>query len=220
MTFESEDLEFFLETYGRPTQYIPAHPETLKRLADHLPAMFIDYWKELGFSVFQNGYFQLVNPEVYAPALQSWLRETDYPGDDTYHAIVKDFYGNLYTWGERTGQDFSIDIIQNAIIKTQRNDEKRLQGDKAYIAEETMFQAVDIEPGDVSWETFEEALATLGPLGDNEAYGFSLLLPLGGAFDVSNMKIVSAPEYLDRVAKMGAPDAIDFRELMRRAFSR
>ena len=85
-----------------------ADPKALTRLSAVLPEVMIEYWERFGFSVFQDGFFQLVNPEFYTASLDLWLKGTELEGKDEYFVIQRTVFGVLEVWGRRTGYGFSV----------------------------------------------------------------------------------------------------------------
>ncbi|KIC47748.1 GAD-like domain-containing protein [Tateyamaria sp. ANG-S1] len=104
----AKGLEHFSKRYGTPSVFVPAPDDVLQRLSDSVPEVMLDYWKRFGFSVFQDGYMQLVNPETYAPALEDWLKGTKLEGTDRYYVVQKDAFGYLIVWGLKTGWNFVL----------------------------------------------------------------------------------------------------------------
>ena len=212
------DLDGFAEDYGNPTVFVPAPEDVLEHLAPQVPEVMLDYWQRFGFSVFQDGYMQLVNPETYAPVLADWLKGTSLEGTDNYHVIVKDAFGYLVIWGEKTGRNFTLVPRSDAIHMNRNNQAKYIAQGQANKRAEGCFFEVILDPADIDGRFFTEATARLGPVGADQMLGLVPAAPLGGQLAAENFQIFSAPEHLAMLAQIGQRRVLTFDDLAREAF--
>lgn len=213
-----EGFAFFVKRYGEPTVHIPAPDDVLARLASQVPEVMLDYWKRFGFSVFQDDYMQLVNPETYAPALEDWLKGTSLEGSDKYHVIVKDAFGYLVIWGEKTGRNFVLVPRSDAFHMNRNNQAKYIAAGEANRRAEGCFFEINFDATKLDGRLFTEATARLGQLGADQMLGLVPATPLGGQLASENFQIFSAPEHLSMLASIGQKQVLTFDDLARRAF--
>ncbi|MEL6736093.1 MAG: GAD-like domain-containing protein, partial [Pseudomonadota bacterium] len=183
-----------------------------------LPQPFFDFWGRYGFSTFNNGACQLINPLEFAPSLRLWLKGTDYEDKDQYFAYAMSFDGSLRVWGATTGKDLSIHVMQDAIMAKGKNQAKAIangEADKWAVAALYMMQS-DLKG--IEAKFFDAATAAHGPLAPGEMFGLVPALPLGGQMAVENLQKVSAPEYLAMVGELNEKPVLTTRDLARRAF--
>ncbi|MEM1233891.1 MAG: GAD-like domain-containing protein [Pseudomonadota bacterium] len=213
-----EEFEEFEEEFGQPTQRQEADMEALEPLREHMPGIFFSYWEKYGFSTFLNGFFQFINPLDFGPSLRLWLKGTEYEAKDDYFPFAMSFKGDLHVWGKRTGSDLSISLFQDAIIARKRNNAKGIaagQGDKwASLALYMMPKDMD----GIEGEFFSAGLKAHGALAPGEMYGLVPELPIGGEMSPTNLKKVSAPEYLAMVGELNEKPVLTTADLARRAF--
>ena len=212
------DLDGFSEDYGEPSVFIPAPEEVLNRLAPQVPEVMLDYWQRFGFSVFLDGYMQLVNPETYAAPLQEWLKGTDLEGAETYHVIARNAFGRLIVWGDKTGVNFTISPLSDAIRLRRENYEEFIVKCDINRWAETCFFEINDDSDNVHGRLFTEATARLGPLGADQMLGLVPAVPLGGQLAAENFQIFSAPEHLAMLAQIGQRQVLTFDDLARQVF--
>jgi hypothetical protein len=141
-----------------------------------LPAQLLAYWQEHGWCGYADGLFWTVDPEEYKPVLEAWIGGTPFIEKDAYHIFARSAFGELYLWGERTGN--SLNIFAPGSYCLPR--ESRAAKMDMNFATQLFFGALDRDGNDFDG-MFSKALATLGPLQANEMYGFVPALTLGGA---------------------------------------
>ena len=214
----AEGLDFFAERYGEPTVFVPAPEEVLNRLAPQVPEVMLDYWQRFGFSVFQDGYMQLVNPETYAAALEDWLKGTSLDGTDQYCVIQKDAFGRMIVWGQNTGINFTIRPTADAIQMRRSNQAKDIAAGDINRWAERCFHEIKLDKDDVYGRLFTEATDRLGPLGADQMLGLVPAVPLGGQLAAENFQIFSAPEHLAMLAQIGQRHVLTFDDLARQVF--
>ncbi|SFJ14512.1 GAD-like domain-containing protein [Jannaschia pohangensis] len=216
----AKNIPDFVKRYGEPSVHVPAPPEVVARLAPHLPKVMPEYWHQLGFSVFQNGFFQIVNPETYASAVVAWIKDTELAELDTFHAVTMTAFGELYLWGEKLGRHFTISPMQDGLVVNRDNNEKDIASGKGEVFAEMTFFRIRRKPESLSERLFASAVKRLGPLGPDQMYGFVPALPIGGQIDADNLQIVSAPEHLMMLAGLSERPVIGFDDLVTRAYGK
>lgn len=221
----AKELKEFGAMFGQPSSVVAAPSDTIERLSAIAPESMCDYWRHFGFSVFQDGWFQIINPEIYAPMLAAWLADTDLQDKDDYIAVTRTALGEIDVWGRRTGYSFSISVISDGIeVKRKNNEAGIAKGEANKWGESIFFGCGLLEYGtpemddDIDIRLFLAALKRLGPLGPDQMYGFVPALPLGGKLNADNLQIVSAPEHLTMLASISERPVLTFDDLVKRAF--
>ncbi|SFJ01594.1 GAD-like domain-containing protein [Jannaschia pohangensis] len=223
---KAKELKDFEEVFGVPTAVMLAPNDVINRLSGIAPEAMCDYWRRFGFSVFQDGWFQLVNPETYAPMLGAWLEGTDLEGKDDYIAVTRTALGEVNVWGRKTGYGFSISVMSDGIILKRKNNAAGIAKGQADKWGESIlwgcgllnYGTPNMDHDDLYVRLFLAAKARLGPLGPDQMYGFVPALPLGGKIDADNLQIVSAPEHLTMLAGISERPVLTFDDLVKRAF--
>ena len=223
---KAKNLEEFEAEFGRPTMVVPPQKGVLERLQSNgsAPEAMCDYWRRFGFSVFQDGWFQLVNPETYAPMLDAWLEGTDLEGKDDYIAVTRTALGEITVWGRKTGYGFSISVMSDGIILKRKNNaagiakgEDNKWGESIFWGCGLLNYGTSKVKDNSDTQFFFSALKRLGPLGPDQMYGFVPALPLGGTLDADSLQIVSAPEHLTMLAGISERPVLTFDDLVERA---
>ena len=219
----AKEMNEFETTRGKPTAFVSAD-EPLAGPAAAAPVDMQDYWQRFGFSVFGHGWFQFVNPETYAPTLDSWLEGTELAEKDSYIAVTRSAFGDINVWGQKTGHAFTITVLTDSIELRRNNDASDIEkGHSDRRAESLMWsmktpRVKKTQTPPLSTRLFLAAQKRLGPLGSDQIYGFVPALPLGGQIDSENLQIVSAPEHLSMLAELSARPVLGFDDLVKRAF--
>ncbi len=174
-----EYFEFLLEEPGAPTASATVSAEIIQQWVGKLPNRLLYVWQELGWCNFNNGLLWLVNPDDYAPIVETWLSGTKYAEMDTFHCFARDAFGEMYLYAEN--------IKRFITIKPQRHtlwvDDKELLrpdsekgSDISVILELTsddeIYDCMDIHGKGL----FDRAVKKLGALKADEMYAFEPFL--------------------------------------------
>lgn len=164
-------FEWFLEKFGEPKKNLPVSDELLNKYRDQLPERLLEYWQEYGFCSFKDGLFWIVNPDEYQDNMEIWLKGNGILEIDTFHVFARSGFGELYLWGEKTGQHFNIETI-NSVIFNNGSDEKYIAKEGANEAIMNFFTVIkttsaDLEDVDTDKSIFEQAVKKFGSLEEN-----------------------------------------------------
>lgn len=178
-----EYFEYFLEKMGPPVHRRHVPSSSIERFRGKLPDQLLKYWEEHGWCGYADGLFWTVDPHEYEPVLEAWIGETSFMEKDAYHIIARSAFGELYFWGERTGESLRIFApgsycLPNEAIFIENELELGLRA---------FFSVRDREENDFA-EMFSPALGKLGRLTHDEMYGFFPALALGGPANLSHLK--------------------------------
>lgn len=212
-----EYFEYFLEKFDQPTSQRIATPKEIEQYRNVLPNRLLDYWEKIGFAGFKDGLFWITNPADYADILDRFLDDTLFPDIDTYHVIARNAWGELYLWGEKTGNSLYISPYLNWIL-TKKSKEKDIQKGLADKQIESFFGFKKVNGVDLNGEDdkplFERTLKTLGPITENEVYGFAPYLFMGGQKKLANIQKMDLITHLNFIADMGEMEVIDMAALV------
>jgi hypothetical protein len=180
-------------------------PEHLARYRSKLPARLLAYWQLFGFAGFGDGRFWLVDPAEYEIALSTWIQGTPFEGIDDYFVIGRSAFGRLDVWGTRTGPSLSILPMWGMLFPSDKS--KWMKEGKADFLVSMWIERMDKVDLDETDEDdqplFERAMKLLGPLHDDEMYGFVPALALGGPCRLDHIQKVKAAEHLTLLAHLG-----------------
>jgi hypothetical protein len=212
-----ENITEFLREFGQPTsQRFPTTSE-VEQYRGVLPERLLEYWQEIGFSGYMDGLFWIVNPADYDDVLERFLEPTDFPEHDTYHVIARDAWGDLYLWGERTGDSLAITPRFNW-MRTKQGDAKDIAKGEANKCIELFFafqEAIDKETQDEDDKPmFEPAVKAHGVLAENELFAFNPFLFMGGNGALEDISKENIFVHLNLIADMGDMEVIDMASMI------
>ncbi|OON62784.1 hypothetical protein B0920_04950 [Massilia sp. KIM] len=178
--------------------------EHAKILSGHLPEKLFEYWREVGLGGFGDGLFWLVDPIEYSPVAKAWAEAGGLDSGGLW-IIARSAFGQLFLWDESTTSIVTISASDQTIYRSDAR--------TAPVPEEAdlhlsifigMQNPDDLDLEDVNEKgLFRRALKKLGPLNDNEMYGFEPALVLGGMPVLENLRKVSAIEHLLLLPQLG-----------------
>lgn len=198
-----EDFAGFLNDFGPAfdKRYVP--PSSIERYRGKLPDQLLSYWAEHGWCGYANGLFWTVDPQEYDPVQEAWIGDTPFMEQDAYHLIARSAFGELYFWGEKTGDSLGIFAPGSYCIPRK----SRFVGEKMDFGMRLFFGALSRKVNDFA-DMFTPALAKLGRLKHDEMYGFVPALALGGTSTLANLQKVKAVEHLVLLAQLAPLDVI------------
>jgi len=190
-----EDFDYFLAKMGPPIEKRDAPPSRIERYRGKLPDRLLDYWQESGWCGYGDGLFWTVDPHEYEPVLEAWIGDTPLMEQDAYHIIARSAFGKLYFWGEKTG--YSLQLFAPgaycfpAASRSIRNIDLEMQ----------VFFGMQSRKANDYLQMFSATLKKLGPLKQDELYGFVPALAFGGESSVDHLEKVKAVEHLVLLAQ-------------------
>ncbi len=215
-----EDIAYFLEKFGQPTQRVRAEPEVIEKFRGKLPDQLLLYWRDLGFSGFMNGLFWITNPDDYESALEAWIGDTPAMEEDAFYVIARSGFGELLLWGEKTGYRYLIDAPDGWVIQ-KGGAQKHIAEGHADRSIRWFFAGRSLDSCDrkVAGESlFEAAIARDGPLDPDEVFAFEPALFLGGDKALDHIKKRNIFVHLDLLAQLADREILDQAGLARKAF--
>jgi len=193
------------EGFGPAIKNQQPSAEILDKYQGKLPNRLLEYWQEYGFCGWGNGIFWTVNPDDYSDILEEWLQGTSFVNKDNYYVVGRTAFGELFVWGEATGQ--SIKIVSNYSMFFPRDDSDKIKNDGPDMAVDLYFASKSkdsMEEEDFDEDPlFDRALKLLGPLESDEMYAFVPALALGGSPKLENLQKVKILEHLSFLAQLG-----------------
>lgn len=207
MKYIDEYIEYFYEKMG-PDIFKEKVPEdVINEYSGRLPNTLIKYWKEYGWCGYGGGIFWTVNPKKYSVVVDEWLKGTVFEDYDDYHLIALGGFGEMYLWGEKTGNSLSITASYGMMSPTDKSDFIKRKSDNYELLVKSFFSGIDKKYLDEQDENgnglFDKAATLLGCLYPGEIYGFSPAIPMGGKAVINHVKKVDAVSYLYFLASLG-----------------
>lgn len=141
----------------------------------------------------------------FEPALEAWIGDTPFMERDAYYVIARSAFGELFLWGEKTGQSLTIRSLWGMMFPKDDSDEVAAGRANALIRSFIAFKKKkDLDQkDDLDKPLFERALNGLGPLASDEMYAFEPALAIGGVAQLKNLRKVKAVEHLVILAQLG-----------------
>jgi hypothetical protein len=170
-----------------------------------LPEQLLEYWRLYGWGGYYDGLFWLVNPDDYVPVVEAWLEGTQIENKSDYLAIARTAFGRIFLWNKKAGQNVTIVSLDSQIITSPPN-KKVAAGDDTIPLQSFLIgkdpDRLDIE--DVKEKKlFKRALKKLGPVAEDEMYGFEPALCMGGMPVLENIRKVKIIEHLILLEQFG-----------------
>ena len=219
----NKKFEWFLKKFGEPTKYDDVPFETTEAYKQKLPDILLQCWKEYGFCGFKDGLFLLVNPTEYKDITITWLKGTGLLEIDTFHVFARSGFGELFLWGEHTGQHFNIEILDSLIFDNGSNETyiNKEGPNEALLNFFTVLKpsSLDIDDTDTDEPIFEQAVAKFGALNADEMFTFEPAPFLGGDKSLNVVNKVNFFVQSEVLAGMGQREIMDIKGLTRKAFS-
>lgn len=179
-----QDFAEALNQAGLPSDRERVPPEVCDTFRSRVPSGLIEFWTEVGWCSFQEGYFWICDPRPFAGLL-----EGVFGGDPEYDAsefvIFKyDAFGKLYGWSERS-KLMMLDIAAYKPVFSSQGNEVR-PGAEAWTDDRVVANSIAVAEeereyfADNDLNDFERALLALGPLRQGEIYAYNPSFALGG----------------------------------------
>ena len=187
------------------TRPVPSHK--LDHYRGKLPDRLLQYWRAYGFAGYGNGLFWMTDPDDYSEVLNAWLYGTNFHRKDKYYVIGRTAFGKLVVWGTKSGPSLTIVANMAMIFPSDKSDRIKDGYADSMISNwlaATRRSSLD-EDDDDDRPLFERALKALGPLAEDEIYGFVPALGMGGPARLDHLKKVKAVEHLIFLAQLGDP---------------
>lgn len=186
-----EVFSLFIDTVGEPMYRQEVPLSSVERYRGKLPELLLSYWIEHGWCGYGNGIFWMVNPQEYELITASWLAGTELETLDNFHVIVQSAFGDLFLWGEKTGQSLTIDCNLARYTFSVSN----IAADRGTRSIQSFLLSTRAEYLNFD-DLFEPARKKLGTLQPGEIYGFVPALTFGGPCKLSNLEKVTTMEHL------------------------
>ncbi|CAM4030855.1 DUF1851 domain-containing protein [Listeria booriae] len=164
-----------------------ASQEIIREYEDSLPKEIIDIWRLHGFGSFFNGYIKVVNPNDYRQVL-----EESYFRNDVAIPIFTTGLGDIITWEE------------NKYLMLIKYRKSQLKG----ISFKYFFSDLEDEEfveEELDSTQYFSAVEKHGSLKQEECFGYTPLLGLGGAEKVDNLKKVKLKEHIMIITEFMGP---------------
>jgi hypothetical protein len=202
-----EDFEVFIEEFGEASRRTEVPAESFNLWQGKLPDQLLKYWKEEGWCAYADGLFWTVNPDDYEDLVDEWLHDTFLEQIDAFQVIARSAFGELFLWGQKTGGSATISCATNSIICLSSSLKRQLDNPDFYVR--TFFSNKSIDRCDLGDELgqplFKRALAKLGPLEEDEVYGFEPALVLGGKMRLENLAKLKLDVHLTILRQLASP---------------
>lgn len=202
----NERIRVLGENWGDPTFRVAVPEERFDQFQSTVPDALLAYWREYGFSGFNNGMWWICDPIVWQPVVDIWTRDLNLVmGNDSWLAVARTAFGEMRLWGQRTGMSLSILPHRGWIFPTDKS--ARMSSpqsrDRQVYAEfngETK-EGVDVL-GDDKKRLFDRVLAAQGPTSVDTMYGFVPVPALGGPIMPGNAEIFDALVHMQLLSEL------------------
>ena len=129
--------------------------------------------------------------------IADWLADTGLCEQDNCHVIARGAFGELYVWGEESGEYLTITSCMARYSKHP----PVFTGEEMDFGVRVFFSSMKREYNDLEG-LFESALSKLGELDATEMYGLVPALALGGSIELENLEKVKIIEHLEFLSQL------------------
>ena len=173
-------LEDFVKENAMPA-------EVIEKYRDRVSEEVVNIWKNYGTGSFCDGYFRIINPDDYIEL----IKETYFEGPNAVPIFITPF-ADVLTWERK---EFL------SIIYYKKHDfnivAKRISFFEKWLAESESFRKEFFD-----FDFYKKARDKFGSLKNDESYGFSPLLCMGGKKALKNVDIVNTRVHIELISQM------------------
>jgi hypothetical protein len=205
-----DDFEYFYQRAGFGPRLDAMSPSQnqIESYRRKLPSKLLSYWDTYGFAGYGQGLFWMTDPDEYAEVLNAWIYGTRFYRQDEYSVVGRTAFGKLMVWGRRTGFSLSIDCPWGMIFPSDKS--RWMNEGEGDLLISNWLAGMQMDSLDQADEKdallFDRAEKALGPLANDEMYGFVPALAAGGHRRLDSLKRVKAVERLMFLAQLGKPE--------------
>lgn len=179
-------FETFLKRYGEPSPARKPDDAELTAAAKHLPDELIEFFRDHGVGQYENGLFRTVTPTWAKPLAEAWGEPR--AADSIF--LVDAFGSFIYRDGK---ENHLVNVWSDTRIEL-------------FPEVTDVFDAQLCDPGFLKnimlRPAFRAASKRLGPLADDECFGFFPAIALGGDGSVESLRKVKVREHLALLAQL------------------
>lgn len=185
-------LQNFNNQYKPTGTAVPASSEIINHYKSKVPELLIKLWEENGFSKYNDGIIELVNPKDFEQVLWMWLGKEV----ESYVPFAITAFGELFYYRKltETDEDVCMIDIQYRTIET-------LVWSLESFFEDFLTNETDRQ----TWlreDLFMHAIDVLDKLALNDIFTISPALAMGGAAERGSLQKGNAQVYQDIIFQM------------------
>ncbi len=186
------ELNAFMKKHAPGTLLRKASATEAEEYLDRLPDCLLELWRESGFGAYGNGIIRVINPDDYADALATWLGRHD----ERRIPIAVSAFGDIFYYRDldEGEEDVSRIMVHYKSIDVCVWSLKDFFNE--YLCDHEIIETV------LRDKLFRKAVQALGPLADDEMYGFVPALAIGGAEDIKFVKKQKTLVHLELLFQM------------------
>ena len=166
--------------------------ELLDKYGSQIPVELKFLWERDGFGHYNQGLFQLINPEDFRPILDLWLGKTV----TNYTPFAMTAFGELFYFRKLNPTEGDICMVDIQFRKIEVI---------TWEMEDFLNNFLTNEQDQEEWlrvGLFQDAISVYGALDKNEIFTLAPILALGGEFNLSNLSKGNAQVYQNLVFAM------------------
>ncbi len=200
----NEEFEYFYEQMGPLQRSSKVPDDFIEKYQKLFPSAYIEFLKETGWGCYQNGLLWITDPRDFILASQAWLSGLKQFVLDEYHVFARDAFGNLYLWGNNSGNCITIHPLSSTVVtsepeKFESEADRNLDIGSFFVTRDNK----DYDFDDFKEKPmFQRALKKLGPLSADEMYAFEPALCIGGLPKLENLVKVKMIEHLHLLSQL------------------
>ncbi|MEI4482813.1 MULTISPECIES: GAD-like domain-containing protein [unclassified Phyllobacterium] len=206
-------FQYIVDRFGRPEGLasLPTDAD-LAAYRDITPPSLLEFWKECGYGIVLDGYFQFCNPTAYQPVVDQ-IFEGDKEFDPKLICPIGfSAFGKLLLW-HKDFYTIDLDLVDLRMSCVGFIKKSATKEDSDLTIVSVLMNLDDNsydKYGEDSKPLFKRALSKLSRLPPDSIYGFKPALALGGSRTVDSLAVYSAFEHMSLLSQLGDIKLIDY----------
>jgi hypothetical protein len=177
----------FKNQYGNGIDKAEISPEIIAKYENVLPVELIEFWKEEGFSGYNEGLIWVTNPDDFIYSLEEWLDPQKSPGA----VILRTAFADLFLWS--AGQVYFLNVQSGNITAITPSITQFLN---EFLCKESIRKKVLKE------DVYKDVIKRLRPVTSQRCCAFVPAIPVGGPGTAESVEIVGLKIYLDILSQL------------------
>lgn len=89
-------IKNIIDSLGEPIPVNPISKEVLDRYENIMPPILLEIWQQEGFCQFQQGLYNIINPDDWQDVVDVWIENTPFQQLGNFYALARNAFGCIY----------------------------------------------------------------------------------------------------------------------------
>jgi hypothetical protein len=201
----NEFYALFKKEFGEGSTYASIPEEFFTKYHGILPAGLLEFWREKGWCSYADGLIWTVNPDEYTWLIDSWVRPHSALPQSEYFVVARTAFGVFYCLCLDSDAVLMVACPYAVVFASKKFKRPKREIESAARGFFPTAKKKDFELSDGESALFKRALTKLGPVGQNEIYGFVPIIPSGGTPSLDSLQKVRMDVHIDLIRQTADP---------------